>query len=370
MSVIDGLHRWTGGLIGLLLVVLGLSGLALVHKDAWLRVVAPHAADPLTVDAGATARSLDAIFSHSEATSVTLATRDLGVHRVAYGKTEAGAYFDQTGAEVLSWTGKWARPEVWIFDLHHYLLIGDAGKTVAGLAGLVGLGFVITGAILWWRTRRSFELRLWPRAWTRFGVLRHHRDLEILAAPLLLVTFTTGVMMTLKPVETAVLSLLSPPAEMAQAAWTPKVHGGDLDRSRLDWDAMLTRAGERFPGAEPRVVTLPSAPSGLIALRVRQAGEPTPNGRTFLWFDPATAELVGVRDARAMPLGSRAAAYEYPVHSGKIGGWAWRALITVSGIALTVLGGFAVYVFWLNRLKPRQRSKTRGARPARASGRA
>ncbi len=34
MPLLDGLHRWTGGLIGLLLVVIGLSGLMLVHKDA------------------------------------------------------------------------------------------------------------------------------------------------------------------------------------------------------------------------------------------------------------------------------------------------------------------------------------------------
>ena len=46
MPTLRLLHRWAGGLIGLFLAVLGLSGALLVHKDAYLRAVLPHAADP------------------------------------------------------------------------------------------------------------------------------------------------------------------------------------------------------------------------------------------------------------------------------------------------------------------------------------
>ena len=43
MKLLDLLHRWTGGLIGLVLLVLGLSGTVLIHRDAW--VMLPHADD-------------------------------------------------------------------------------------------------------------------------------------------------------------------------------------------------------------------------------------------------------------------------------------------------------------------------------------
>ncbi|MFA4940751.1 PepSY-associated TM helix domain-containing protein [Brevundimonas sp.] len=359
MTLLDGLHRWTGGLIGLLLVVIGLSGLMLVHKDAWLRATLPHAADVQMQDTGRIGSAMTAIFSDPRATSVTLASRTLGVHRVTYGDRDHGAYVDQTGQTVTRWDSKWARPEVWLFDLHHYLLVGDTGKTVTGIAGLAGLGFVITGVILWWRTRRSFEWRLWPRAWNRFGILRHHRDLGVLAAPLLIVTFATGVMMTLKPVEIAVLSLLSSKADMAAAVRVPALQGGAYVSSTIDWPGMLRIAQQRFPGAEFRVVNAPSKPGGLIAVRVRQVGEPTPNGRTFLWFDPANGALVGVRNSLALPAGARVAAYEYPIHSGKIGGWIWSGAVTLSGLALVVLGGFGLYSFWLNRLLPRKPGRKR-----------
>src|SRR3546814_17296621 len=48
MKLLDTLHRWTGGLIGLLLALLGLSGTILLPKDAWIGI--PHAGDPLRTD--------------------------------------------------------------------------------------------------------------------------------------------------------------------------------------------------------------------------------------------------------------------------------------------------------------------------------
>ncbi len=48
LKVVELLHRWTGGLIGLLLAVLGLSGAILVHESAWITL--PHANDPPTRD--------------------------------------------------------------------------------------------------------------------------------------------------------------------------------------------------------------------------------------------------------------------------------------------------------------------------------
>jgi uncharacterized iron-regulated membrane protein len=87
---------------------------------------------------------------------------------------------------------------VWLFDFHHHLFNGDAGEIVAGIGGLAGLGFVITGLILWWPTRRMFHIRLWPRMMKRAAIVHHHRDLGALMAPLLILSLTTGAAMNLK----------------------------------------------------------------------------------------------------------------------------------------------------------------------------
>ena len=63
MRLVRLAHRWTGGLIGLLLFVLGLTGTVLVFKDDWLRAVVPHAAEARVSDPRLIGAALDQAFS-------------------------------------------------------------------------------------------------------------------------------------------------------------------------------------------------------------------------------------------------------------------------------------------------------------------
>lgn len=348
MRVVDLVHRWTGGVLGLLLVVLGVSGTLLVHKDAWLRATVPHAADAPDHDAARLARTTARAFADPSAPrAILFAGESLGVHRLSYADRDAGAYLDRHGQFVTRWSGRWSRPEVWLFDLHHYLLIGPTGAIIAGWAAIAGLGFIITGALLWWRTRRLFRIRPWPKRWSRPALLWHHRDFGVVFAPLLLLTFVTGAAMTLKPVETLLVRPFASPQEIARATVPPPASAGPL--ARQDWAMMFDTARARFPTALLRSAALPAKSGDLITVRMRQPGEWTPNGRTFLWFDPSSGRLVGVRDVMSAGAGGSIPASFYPLHSGKAGGWMHRSLMTLSGLAVTMLGGFTTMSFWFLR---------------------
>ncbi|MGE0667368.1 MAG: PepSY-associated TM helix domain-containing protein [Sphingomonadales bacterium] len=363
MRTIRFLHRWLGGLIGLLLAVLGLSGTLLLYEDAWLRAALPHAAETQRNDTASVAAALDRLFGAAEApTSIILSTATAGVHRVSFGR-EAGAYADQTGALVARWSSQWERWELWVFDLHHHLFAGDTGETVAGIAALAGLGFVVTGAILWWPSRRTFRPRVWPRNMGRGAIVAHHRDVGTLLAPLLAMSLLTGAMMTLPPVRAFLLSPFSSSAEMDAASAPPGVRGGARSRD-LDWPAILGGARDRFPGAELRIVSMPRKDGDLIRIRLRQPWEWLPNGRTMVWVDPADGRIVESRDAGAAPLGSRVFSFVYPVHAAKVGGAIYTAAMTLCGLALTALGSLAVYSFWLAKLGRLRRPHRRSAAAA------
>ena len=360
MKTLRLLHRWTGGLIGLLLAVLGLTGALLVHEDAFLRATVPHAADAQRQDTATLAAAASRIFAAEERPrSIVLATSRLGLHKLAY-KGEHAAYADQDGAIVQSWTSNWARPEVWLFDLHHHLFNGEAGEVVAGAAALFGLGFVASGLILWWPTRRMFHLRLWPRMARRAAIVHHHRDLGALAAPLLILSLSTGAAMDMKWFSHALRAPFTPPAAMEKASAAPKVKGGAL-AADLDWAKVIGAAQARFPGAEVRTIALPQKEGGLIAIRLRQRPEWLPNGRSMAWFDPATGGMVASRDALALPLGARIANADYPLHAAKVGGLAYRLVMTLSGLALAMLGTLAVVTFWGNLAGARRRKPRRKA---------
>jgi uncharacterized iron-regulated membrane protein len=79
---------------------------------------------------------------------------------------------------------------------------------------------------------------------------------------------------------------------------------------------------------------------------MRQPAEWHANGRTTLWFAPGMTNPVQMRDALAAPTAVAASNLLWPVHAGKIGGLAWKMLLTAAGLALTLLGTLALGSFW------------------------
>jgi uncharacterized iron-regulated membrane protein len=358
MKALDTLHRWSGGLIGLVLALLGLTGAILVHKDAWISL--PHVGDPLNGNLATVAATTETLLAlPGNPQGVIYATDRFGLHQLRFGEG-AGLYADQSGTVVTRWASQWERPEIWIFDFHHHLFAGDRGEWVIGIAGLCGLFFVITGVILWWRTRATFKLRLWPKRLTRPAIVMQHRDLGVVVAPLLLLSVVTGTMMIFRPFAAIVVAPFGPVAETAKALEPPKYKGGPL-AADPDYTAMLTEARRRFPTAQFRILSLPRKPGDAISLRMKQPEEWLPNGRTTLWFDAGTGKLLGVRDALAMPAGAQAFNMAYPLHAAKVGGLGYRLLMTVSGLALALLGSLTVWTFWFKRPKPARRSVRKAA---------
>jgi uncharacterized iron-regulated membrane protein len=355
MKLLDTLHRWTGGLLGLVLALLGLSGTILLYDYLWIRQ--PGTGDPLRGDLATVAATTEKLMAMPGAQGIIYADERFGLHQLRFGK-EAGGYASQSGDLVTRWASQWERPELWIFDFHHHLFAGDSGEWVIGIAGLAGLFFVISGAILWWRTRKTFQLRLWPKRMSRPSIVMHHRDLGIIAAPLLLISIVTGTMMIFRPFAMVMIAPFGSPAEAAKAIEPPKYKGGPLT-GKPDYTAMLAEGRRRFPDAEFRILSLPRKPGDPISLRMRQQAEWLPNGRSTLWFDAATGELLGARDALAMPSGAQAFNMAFPIHASKVGGWTWRILLTLSGLAMTMLGSFAVWTFWFRRPKPAKRPAPR-----------
>ena len=346
MRVLDLLHRWCGGILGLVLAVLGLTGAILVHKDDWIAL--PHAGDARVADPamlGALAARLLEDARGGE--SLIFASDRFGL---VQGRTADGGFYASQGGEIVErWSSQWDRPELWLFDLHHHLFAGETGEIVAGIAGLAVVLFTVTGAILWWRTRRTFAPRAWPRRLSGPAIRMHHRDLGIVAAPLLLLVAVTGTAMIFKPVGDWLFAPLSPPGTIRAELAPPALPSAPLGRP--DWAAIVRTAHAAFPDAELRILALPRKPGEPITLRMKRAGEWLPNGRSMLWFDAADGRLLGQRDALAMQPATQAFNLLYPLHAAKVGGLPYRLVMTLTGIALAMLGLLATWSFWLRPRK-------------------
>ncbi len=339
MRILSLLHRWAGGITGLLLALIGLSGVLLVWEESWIGL--PGSSDVLDRDPAAIGQAVAAALEvDPDLSRITFAGEDMALHQAIY-SDDSGAYLNQAGEVVDRWGSMWGRPELWLFDLHHYLFAGETGKIITGVLGVLLAAFTITGMILWWRTRRKFEFRLWPRRLTKSAVIRQHRDLGAVASPLLLMAAFTGTMMIFPEVSKWILA---PFAEEEAAAAVPT--GVPRPGSDTDWPGLLMMAQRAFPDAAPRRIMMPNEPGAPVVLRMKQDFEWTPNGRTYVYLDPVSENVLSTVDPANGDTASAIAEKYYPVHAGKVGGFFWKVLLTFGGFALSILGLLATWSFW------------------------
>ncbi len=334
------LHRWLGGFVGLGLAVLGLSGAALLWKPWWASVAqVPRAPSEAEVLALVTAAE------RLGAGHLTLPSAEFGVAQAGL-PHGGGAYLAHEGFLRARWTSSWDRPETFLFDLHHHLLMGETGELLSGWLGIAAVLFTLTGLILWWPTRRTFRLKALPARLTRPAVIRHHRDLGVVLALPILLAGLTGALMVLKPLGQAVLAPLSPARDVA--AWQAKPPSPQAAQAP-DWPAILAAAHARFPDGELRMVIWHKAPGAAVTIRMRRPAEWHPNGRTTLTL-AGDGTLLAARDAPAAPLAVRAGNALYPLHSARLAGSAMalplRIVMTLAGLGLALLGSLAVLTFW------------------------
>lgn len=356
MKVLSLLHRWTGGLVGLLLAIIGLSGTVLLWEDSWIML--DGANDAPASNPAELGSAIEVALETGPALSrITFAGDEIGLHQAIY-SDGSGAYIAQDGTVVDRWSGLWERPELWLFDLHHYLLIGEAGKTITGVLGILLLAFTITGAILWWRTRKTFRFRLWPPRYTTSAIIRHHRDLGIVASPLLLLVAATGTMMVFPAISAG---LLSPFTDASPKPGLPSDLAAISENT--DWPAVMANAQSAYPSAAVRRLMMPAAPSEPVAIRFRQDFEWTPNGRSYVWVAPDTGLVVGKDDPAMGDAASAVVEKFYPIHAAKVGGLVWRIAMTFAGFALILLGLFASWTFWTAKIANRSENVVGAIRP-------
>jgi len=346
MGLVRLIHAWAGAILSLILAILGLTGTLLVFEDDWVRLTV--ASDPAALSAdparlGAAANAIQARYGDA-ISSVVFAGGDLGLHKVYMG--ERFAYAGADGQVLAEWGGT-ARPEAWVFDLHHFLLAGEPGMIVGGVAGLAGALLVLTGLVVWIPAWRATGWRVWPASARRRDLVASHRNLGLIfALPVFLLCLTGGAIIFNEQTR-ALLQAVAP----GPAAPPPPPAVGE---GPVDWPAALAAAQAAFPDARIRTAGLPPEPGQPAAVRLRQPGEWHPNGRTVALIDPATSRVVATVDAHALGGGVRLQNALYPIHAASVGGWLYDLVVAAAGLALAGLGGVGTWSFIV---KPRRRRR-------------
>lgn len=345
MALLRTLHAWVGAGLSLILLVLGLTGAFLVYKTEFLRLTVPEA----RAQAPATAQTLGAALEVLERSHaghlrrVVFPAPELGIHQIYFADQSQG-YAAADGRLIAQWSGP-ARPETFAYELHHFLLGGDTGMKIVGYSALIGCLLVLTGLIVWAPIWRSWRFRIWPRSTHRRDLVSAHRELGVVfALPILLFCLTGAMIIFYQTSQKLLVQMLPGPA--AEEFFPP------ADPGDIDWPRALAAAQAKYPDASLRAAIWPEGPWASAIVKVRQPGEWPAEGETEVLIDPATSEVLGVKDAGDLGRGYRVFNGLWPLHTAVVGGRLFDALAALSGLALAALGGVGLWSFVV---KPRRK---------------
>ncbi|WP_343896715.1 PepSY-associated TM helix domain-containing protein, partial [Craurococcus roseus] len=281
----------------------------------------------------ARAAAAEAAFGADRLQAVVLAGSSLALDQVYLRDDAGGGYLDPgTGAVVARWGANERVVDV-LFELHHSLLLGDAGTMAVGVVGLLGSALALSGVVLSWpAARRRFRGTVRPRSGTRGGLAVAHRELGLIAALPLLVLMLSGAAVIFPAAARALLGGVGVQARGVAGPADPAV-------AAIGWEAVFSAALERFPDAAPRIASWPAEPGAPVVVRLRQPAEWHPNGRTAIRA-AHDGRLLHAHDTVAAPLGDRVVDSAYPVHAAKVGGLAYRCAVALSGLALAMLSAY------------------------------
>lgn len=349
MDTVRTLHGLCGVFLAGLVLALSISGSLLIFKEDYLKLVEPAArgaADMSDAKLVQVLQSAETLFAKGDVRAVAFARPDFGLNKV-YLSDGRAAYLSAEGELVDQWK-KNGRVEDWVFDLHHYLLAGDIGKTVAGFSGLALICMVITGCIAFWPARHAFRLGLRLRGWKCLYLKLTHRNLGIIMAlPILIITITgSGIVFskTTKTFLSATLGVSAPNAERVVQV---------SSKQNTDWGILLAAAHQTFPESTPRIVSFPSGDSP-PQLRIRQLDEWHPNGLTRLTLKDSKEQLVMTSDALNLSRGNQVFNAFYPIHSAAIGGRLYDLLLLLVGLSFAFLSLIGATSYFRKFVKPRR----------------
>lgn len=371
-ALLRSAHLWAGLVLSLLLLVLGATGSVLVLKQPYWRLVYPElrreTAHLGPADHAGAIRAAREHFGDA-LRSVKLPQPGVGAYHLYL--TDGEAFMSVGDHRVIDRWRPRERPMALVFDLHAHLMAGHTGERVGGVVGVLGVFLVLTGVYLWWPARRRFNLRtLLPTGFSRSKLLPGHRDLGVLATPILLILLLTGSGMvfygTAGALLNGVLSDRAPTPEGPPEAVVIDAAGGTAAptasitlTSAASAASAVAARGDRAVGAtadairtardvfpDGRIVFYyPPDERGIRGFRIKQSCELHPNGRSYAYLDADGRVLKSV-SACDQPTGQRALYAVYPLHAGMLDSGAYAILTFFGGLALTLISatGAAAYI--------------------------
>jgi uncharacterized iron-regulated membrane protein len=345
------LHRYLGLAVGLVIVVIGLTGSLLVFAPELDRYLIHTQFGNITPQPQMVSVVSVAAIVKDTKLGWTLGGIDLPITSDDVFRVSLDAP-NQPSLEVLvnPYTAQILGERVYdrnliafILALHYTLLAGEVGTATAGVAALLLFILSISGILLWpgWRNLiAGFKIK-WNGHIKRLN-FDIHKVAGIATATFLAILGFTGFAWNFySQVEPLIYAATLTPVPTEP---TSKVIQG----STISLAEALQRANAIFPDAKLTYLHFPTAADGIFQTNWQLPGEQNLY-RSRIFIDRYTGEVLKVRDSRSLPLADQVLDSFTPLHYGTFGGLCSRILYVFVGLAPLILFVTGLIMWWHRR---------------------
>jgi len=234
-----------------------------------------------------------------------------------------------------------------VHSFHLRLLMGEFGSSVMSWAAVFLLVLSVSGIILWW-PRKLLTVN-WRGQLTQLN-FELHQALGIYLSLFLMIFASTAIVIHWENRATQLANRITHSSDVG----FPRLQPLSASAVTLSPDRLLSIAESSAPGARPTWILLAANP---VRIAMKYPEDRTPSGRTNIFIDACTGNVVYQLSSRSGPLGFRMVKlWNREIHTGDIGGLPTRILVCVTSLMLPVMAVTGPLIWW-NRRTRQMRSK-------------
>jgi uncharacterized iron-regulated membrane protein len=352
------LHLWSGLIAGIFLILLGVTGSFMVFEDEIDRALNPKLTwvtptrERLAVSEMKS--RLEQKYPGRTVVGFSIPPRiDMawGAALVSGVSPEPlNVAFNQFTGEVLGTDSDRNNFVGHVHDFHLRLMMGDSGGLIVSLAAVFLLFLSLSGIVLWW-PRKLLKVR-WRDQATQFN-FELHQALGIYLSVFLMIFSITAIVIHWENGATRLANRVTNSADLLPF---PRPRPFTPDAATISFDRLLSIAEATAPGARATWIQFSGNP---VRVAMKYLEDRTPSGRTNIFIDAYTGNVVYQLNSRSGPLGFRfVKLWNREIHTGDIGGLPTRIVACLLSLMLPVMAVTGPLIWWNRR---RQRVGAREA---------
>ncbi|HLR31978.1 MAG TPA: PepSY-associated TM helix domain-containing protein [Fodinibius sp.] len=348
------IHKWLGLIAGIFILIMGLTGSALVFDDEiehFLQRDVIHQPDsnrPVSLDnAYASIREAYPNWDVRIKLIPDEATRSIEAE-VRRPDARRTLYIHPATGEILRDLDSNKTFSHWMLKLHYQLHSGFFGEIVLLIVGFMFICSLLTG---FWFYRKAVRRVLTFKIRPRFRDLKSgsselHRSVGVWALVFNLVTAVTGTFILL----TIVVSHAEKVDKPEPIPNPPPVE--------VSLDRLLEKAEKAYAGFDPSYISMPTKPEGGITLYGHMDTDLLIHYEfsNYVQFNPKTGTESSSFFIKNKPWYVDLYSFMYPLHFGNWGGTVIKILYSLFGMAPALLS-ISGFIIWRQRQKQKQELK-------------